>query len=105
MEFDIFSKNDSLSHQASKTLVSIQHPRSLETKEIKHKHHLANRDYIVVMAGDITGSKPLGSGTGGVYRVRESGLEFQYMPKDTSSPKDGEEFLAQFRCVIRNWPC
>jgi hypothetical protein len=49
------------------------------------------------MAGDRTGSKPLGSSTGGVYNVKESGLEFQHMPKDTPNPKDGEEFLAQFR--------
>ena len=48
------------------------------------------------MAGS-TDPKPLGSDTGGVYNVRESGLEFQHVPQDLPNPKDSEEFLARFR--------
>mmetsp|Transcript_3086 Transcript_3086/g.6708 ORF Transcript_3086/g.6708 Transcript_3086/m.6708 type:complete len:424 (-) Transcript_3086:107-1378(-) len=39
---------------------------------------------------------PLGSRTGGVYDVKESGIEFRHMPQ-LPTPKDGEEYLARMR--------
>mmetsp|Transcript_29810 Transcript_29810/g.45701 ORF Transcript_29810/g.45701 Transcript_29810/m.45701 type:complete len:396 (-) Transcript_29810:41-1228(-) len=47
--------------------------------------------------GTETDARPIGSATGGVYTVKEKGLEFQHMPKDLPTPKDGEEFLSRLR--------
>jgi hypothetical protein len=35
--------------------------------------------------------------TGGAYNVKEDVLEFEHMPQDLPTPKDGDEFLARFR--------
>ena len=43
-------------------------------------------------------TKPIGSDTGGVYDVTESGVHFRHMPP-LPTPKDGQEFLERFRYV------
>lgn len=35
----------------------------------------------------------------GVYNVKESGLEYQFLQAELSTPRDGEEFLERFRYV------
>lgn len=39
---------------------------------------------------------PIGSRTGGVYDVKESGIEFRHMPQ-LPTPKDGAEFLSRMK--------
>lgn len=47
------------------------------------------------MTGESQDSAP----AGGVYSVRESGIEFVHAPQELPTPKDGDEFLARFRYV------
>ena len=40
------------------------------------------------------------SDTGGVYVVKENGLEFRHMPSSEPTPVDGAEFLSRFKYVF-----